>query len=112
MTDPRDEEILQQLADGVDLTEFHQAPSRLKAKLYSALLQQQAESGPLMSLTESRARERRLCIFEALVQIAPVGETAKSVNICRACHARLLAEHFENPPIYWPGCPYVALKNS
>jgi hypothetical protein len=24
----------------------------------------------------------------------------------------VLAEHIENAPIYWSGCPYVELKNS
>jgi hypothetical protein len=109
---PRDDELMQQFADSVELTDSRRAPSRLKAKIYSMLLQHQAESGPLMSLTESPFREHKLCVFEQLVQIAPVGETAKSLNICRVCHARILAERFENPPIYWPGCPYVALKNS
>ena len=53
-----------------------------------------------------------LCVFEELVRIAPVGEAAKSLNICRICHARVLAEHMGNAPIYWSGCPYVELKNS
>lgn len=65
-----------------------------------------------MSLTQTQARGQRLCVFEQLVRIAPVGETAKSLNICRVCHARVLAERFEEPLIYWPGCPYVALKSS
>ncbi len=112
MASPHEEEILQRLADGVDLTESHRAPSRLKAKVYSALMQQQAETGPLLSLSETHARGQRLCVFEHLIRIAPVGETTKSLNICRVCHARIVAEHLENPPIYWPGCPYVSLKNS
>jgi len=41
-----------------------------------------------------------------------VGETVKSLNICRVCHARVLAEHLENAPIYWGGCPYVEFKKS
>ena len=72
--------------------------------------QVKAESGPLASLTESKARGGKLCVFEQLVRIAPLGETVKSLNICRVCHARVLAEHFENPPIYWSGCPYVRFK--
>lgn len=112
MTRPRDNEFLEGIAADLDLAEPMQASSRLKAKIYSALMKQQAEQGRLMSLTENAACGERLCVFEQLVQIAPVGETAKSLNICRVCHARVLAERFENPPIYWPGCPYVALKNS
>ncbi len=107
-----DEERIQRIADAVDLAAPNRAPSRLKAKLYSALMQQEAETGPLFSLSATHARGERLCVFEQLVRIAPVGETAKSLNICRVCHARILAEHFEAPPIYWPGCPYVTLKNS
>ena len=75
-------------------------------------MQQHAKTGPLLSLTENSARGQKLCVFEKLVQIAPVGESAKSLNICRVCHARVLAERFENAPIYWSGCPYVELKNS
>ena len=62
------------------------------------------------SLTKTHARGRELCVFEQLVRISPVGETAKSLNICRVCHARMLAEHMNNPPVYWPGCPYVEFK--
>lgn len=81
------------------------APSRLKSRLYSALLAQQA---PLLSLSETT----HVCVFEKLVQIAPVGEAAKSLNFCRVCHARVLAEHLENPPIFWHHCPYTGFKNS
>lgn len=112
MANPRDDEFLAKILDDIDVVEPAKAPSRLKARIYSALLQQQTETAPLLSLSENRADGKELCVFEQLVQIAPVGETAKSLNICRVCHARVLAERFENPPIYWPGCPYVALKNS
>ncbi|MGH9659871.1 MAG: hypothetical protein ACRD96_15080, partial [Bryobacteraceae bacterium] len=87
------------------------APSRLKARLYSSLIARQSETGRLRSLSDTSAEGRQLCVFEQLVQIAPVGQTAKSVFYCRACHARVLAEHFEDPPIYWSNCPYVQLKN-
>ncbi len=112
MPNPRDEELLRKISSELDVTDSAKAPSRLKAQIYSALLREQAESGPLLSLSESHARSGKLCVFEQLVQIAPVGEAAKSLNICRVCHARVLAEHFENPPIFWPGCPYVGLKNT
>ncbi len=107
-----DEEFMEQIAGGVELTEFEPAPARLKAKVYSTLILRQAETGPLMSLPETNARGHKLCVFEELVRIAPLGERAKSLNICRVCHARVLAEHVENAPIYWSGCPYVKLKNS
>jgi hypothetical protein len=112
MSNLPDEEFMGQIADRVELTGPEAAPSRLKAKVYSALMLRQAETGPLMSLTETRACGHKLCVFEELVRIAPVGENVKSVNICRVCHARVLAEHAEHAPIYWAGCPYVELKNS
>lgn len=107
-----DDAWMQSIADRAEPAEAHPAPSRLKANIYSAVVQRQAESGPLMSLTDVKARGRDLCVFETLVQIAPTGEMIDSLNFCRVCHARLLAEHFEHPPIYWRGCPYVALKKS
>lgn len=112
MSNLPDEEFLERLADGMELAEQELAPARLKAKIYSALMLKQAETGPLLSLTETSACGHKLCVFEKLVRITPVGEGAKSLNICRICHARVLAEHMENAPIYWSGCPYVDLKNS
>ncbi|MGH9664934.1 MAG: hypothetical protein ACRD9L_10970 [Bryobacteraceae bacterium] len=88
------------------------APSRLKSRIYSALLARQAKTGPLASLTESKAFGDGLCPFEELVRIAPLGERAKHSNPCTVCHARILAERFEHPPIYWPNCPYVRFKTS
>jgi hypothetical protein len=88
------------------------APSSLKARLYSALIRKQQESGPLASLGESVAAGHAICVFEKLVQIAPVGERAKSPFFCQVCHARVLAEHLDNPPIFWQHCSYVAFKNS
>ncbi len=112
MSNLPDEEFLERIAERVELIELELAPARLKAKVYSALMLKQAETGPLLSLTETRACGHELCVFEELVRIAPVGEAAKSLNICRVCHARVLAEHMADAPIYWSGCPYVELKNS
>ncbi len=89
-----------------------QAPSRLKSRIYSALIRRQAESGPLQSLPDCKAAGHALCVFEELVRIAPVGEAARRMNPCAVCHARVLAETFENPPIYWPNCPYVSFKKA
>ena len=86
------------------------APSRMKARIYSALVREQQETGPLQSLSETQAAGRGLCIFEKLVQIAPVGEKAKSPFFCWTCHARILAENLENAPILWAHCPYVAFQ--
>ena len=112
MANLRDDEFMERVADAVELNESERAPADLKARLYSALVRQQVQTGPLMSLTETRARGHQLCVFEQLVQITPVGERTKSLNLCRVCHARVLAEHLDKPPIYWAGCPYVEFKNS
>jgi len=87
------------------------APSRLKSRIYSALVERQQREGPLLSLSRVKAEGRKLCVFEELVQIAPIGESAKRPNLCRICHARILAETIENAPVYWPGCPYVQFQN-
>jgi hypothetical protein len=88
------------------------APSSLKARLYSALVRKQQESGPLASLQASALAGHLICVFEKLVQIAPVNEKAKSPFFCEVCHARVLAEHFDDAPIFWRGCPYVKFKES
>lgn len=88
------------------------APSSLKARLYSALVREQQATGPLASLDSTVAEERGICVWEKLVQIAPVGEAAKSPFFCHICHARVLGETFDNPPIFWAHCPYVAFKNN
>jgi hypothetical protein len=112
MANLSDDRLMELMAGRVDLRRSERAPARLKAKVYSALLREQAKTGPLMSLRASKSGGRALCVFEELVCIAPLGESAKSRNICRVCHARLLAESMENAPIYWSGCPYVELKKS
>ena len=85
-------------------------PSSLKARLYSSVVREQQKSGPLASLDETVAAGYGICVFERLVQISPVGEKAKSPFFCQVCHARMLAETFDNPPIFWAHCPYVAFK--
>jgi hypothetical protein len=87
-----------------------EAPTRLKARTYSTLTQRQAASGPLLSLTETKAVGRGLCVFEQAACLVPIGEKAKSLNFCRVCHARWLAEKLENAPIYWGDCPYVEFQ--
>jgi hypothetical protein len=88
------------------------APSSLKARIYSALIHKQQQTGPLASLDASLEAGHGICVFEKLVQIAPVGEQAKTPFFCQVCHARVLAEKFENPPIFWPHCPYAKFKTS
>jgi hypothetical protein len=86
-------------------------PSSLKARLYSALVREQQASGPLATLDYTVASGHALCVFEKLVQIAPVGGGMKSRFYCQVCHARVLGEKFDNAPIYWPHCPYVEFKS-
>ncbi|MGA7218970.1 MAG: hypothetical protein WBX38_11675 [Candidatus Sulfotelmatobacter sp.] len=107
-----DDEFLSRIAAQSEFAQTAQAPSRLKARIYSGLLRQQTETGPLLSLEQTKADGKGLCVFEELVRIAPVGEAAKCLNFCRVCHARALAETFEQPPVYWPNCPYVSFKKS
>jgi hypothetical protein len=107
-----DDQFLERLAARSTPTETANAPSRLKSKIYSVLVRRQSETGPLQSLTTTKAAGHALCVFEELVRIAPIGEPAKQLNPCRVCHARMLAELMEDPPIYWPNCPYVGFKKS
>ena len=88
------------------------APSSLMARLYTALVREQQASGPLASLDASVAAGHGVCVFEKLVQIAPLGEQMKTPFFCGVCHARILGEHFDHPPIFWSNCPYVAFKKS
>ena len=99
------------LADTTDATPApsERAPARLKSRLYSAIVAELASSGPLRSLPSTHAAGRDLCVFENLVSRVP-DERIRSMNPCRVCHARLLAERFESPPVYWPHCPYVEFQ--
>lgn len=101
--------LFELLADEQNEAGNERAPSRLKARLYSALVRRQEESGPLRRLNESRSSGFGLCVFEEAWQRAAHADAAQCFNCCRLCHARILAEHFENAPIYWGRCPYVAL---
>ena len=107
-----EEESIAQLFAALDPLEEPgvETPTRLKARTYSALTQRQAATGPLLSLTKTRASGRGLCVFEQAACLLPIGEKAKSLNFCRACHARWLAEKVEKAPIYWGRCPYVEFQ--
>jgi hypothetical protein len=111
MVNPGDEQVFSGLFSAAKAP-TERAPSSLKARLYSAVIRDQQATGPLASLDSTVAAGHGLCIFEKLVQIAPVGENLKSPFFCQACHARVLAETFDNAPIFWPNCPYVSFKES
>lgn len=85
------------------------APARLKSRLYSALVAEMGTAGPLRSLTATKTAGRDLCVFENLLRLVP-NDRVTSMNPCRVCHARFLAERFESPPIHWPHCPYVEFQ--
>jgi hypothetical protein len=109
-----DERWLERLAQEPDLAAeaSASAPSRLKARIYSSLVQQLSQSGPLLSLGATKAAGSGLCVFEEAVAVLPVAEAIGSMNPCRVCHARILAERVERAPIFWPHCPYAAFHRS
>jgi hypothetical protein len=85
-------------------------PARLLSVTYTALINAQQESGPLLDVTATKAAGSALCVFEELVQITPAGQQAKQMFYCRVCHARVLAEHMDKAPIWWPHCPYAEFQ--
>ena len=82
------------------------APARLLSLTYTALIEAQQVSGPLLDVTATKAAGSPLCVFEELVQITPAGQQMKQMFHCRVCHARVLAENLDKAPIWWPHCPY------
>ncbi len=100
-------ERLAHIAESIEDT--LRAPSRLQSKIYSKLVKRMEESGPLLGV-EPTCETHSLCVFEGLVQIAPLTENIGSVNFCKYCHARVLAERFERAPICWSACPYVGFQ--
>jgi hypothetical protein len=103
-----EDRLFELLAQQADEAGSERAPSRLKSKLYTSLVQKQQESGPLLALAETRANGHGLCVFEDLWSHVTSAEAVQSFNCCSVCHARVLAEHWESAPIYWGHCPYVA----
>ena len=92
--------------DALDL-DTDRAPARLKSQIYSALLVRLAAPGPLLGLSATKDGGRPLCIFEAALSTVAVGQHTDSMNPCRVCHARILAEQLESAPTFWPHCPYA-----
>ncbi|MGO8791262.1 MAG: hypothetical protein ACLQVL_28290 [Terriglobia bacterium] len=109
----QDDELFLRLADETETAaDVGRAPSRLKSKTYSALIRRQEQSGPLLNIVDTRRAGHGLCVFESLWSHMPLGTSAKCFNCCSICHARVLGENVEPPPIYWGHCPYVAFKKS
>jgi hypothetical protein len=109
-----DDRWLEQLAADADFdtADLARAPARLKARIYSALVNRLSTPGPLRSLAATRAAGGRLCVFEEALARLPVGERIGSMNPCRVCHARVLAERVDRAPIFWPHCPYAEFHRS
>jgi hypothetical protein len=101
-----DEVWFEQLADATRLAGEDRAPAHLKSKVYSSLVRSMAQSGPLLDLKDVKEAGGHLCVFEHAVAMLPPGVDVGSMNPCRICHARVLAERLEHAPIFWPGCPY------
>ena len=102
--------LAQLAADRVD-DSSERAPARLKSRIYSALVSRLAETGPLLSLPVTKASGSRLCVFDEAVAAMPFSEDVRAKNPCRVCHARVLGEHLEWAPIFWPACPYSTVHN-
>lgn len=101
--------LFEALAEAIDLGPSR-ASSRLKSRIYSALMGAEAAQGSLASLDECQKYGRELCLWERLIQITPAPAKMKSLNHCHFCHARLLGEHVEGAPLSWRGCPYAAFQ--
>jgi hypothetical protein len=106
-----DEIWFQQLADMTRFANEDRAPAHLKSKVYSSIVTNLAQSGPLLDLREVKDAGGHLCVFEHAVSVLPVGAGVGSRNPCRICHARVLGERLEHAPIFWPGCPYSEFHN-
>lgn len=109
-----DERWLERLADVADFDTAppERAPARLKSRIYSALVSKQAETGPLLSLAATQAAGSGLCVFEHGVVALPLGDRIGSMNPCRVCHARVVAERVDHAPIFWLHCPYAHFHRS
>lgn len=103
-----EERLLALLASLDDEAEEEPASSRLKSRLYSALMRRQEQSGPLRGLGETRAHGYGLCVFESAWRRTVPLDAAQRFNCCKVCRVRVLAEHVERAPIHWRNCPYVA----
>jgi hypothetical protein len=106
-----DEVWFQQLADATGIAAAERAPAHLKSKVYSSLVTSMAQSGPLLDLKDVKDAGGHLCVFEQAIAMLPVRAGIGSRNPCRICHARVLGEHLEHAPIFWPGCPYSEFHN-
>jgi hypothetical protein len=90
---------------GIEPTQLR-APSRLKARVYSALMREATRERRLLPLAASEAAGHCLCVFERFVHGLPLPAAMDRLNYCRFCHPRWMAELIEGAPVFWTGCPY------
>jgi len=105
------EDLLEQIADENARGGGDRAPARLKARIYSTLINRLAETGPLLGLAATRTGGAGVCVFEHAWTTLPLSERLDAVNLCRVCHARILGERVNRAPIFWPHCPYAAFHH-
>jgi hypothetical protein len=96
----------ERLAEATGHVKKERAPATLKSRVYSTLVARMARSGSLLDLQETKRAGSRLCVFEHALTLLPTRAGVQSMNPCRICHARVLGEHLDHAPIFWPGCPY------
>ena len=101
--------FFEDLAEATDVD--RRAPTRLKSRIYSALMREAATSGPLRPLGACEQAGHALCVWEKLARAATAG-ALDEVNYCRVCHARVLGERIERAPLAWHGCPYTDFRKS
>ena len=116
-TEEFSDKFFEQLSAAVEPATNETLSARLKSRVYSALIRAQAAVAPLRPLSECHADGRELCAFEksaSLVRIAgsAIANKIESLNLCSVCHARVLGENMEKPPIVWRGCPYGKFQES
>ena len=97
----------ERLAEATGDVTPERAPARLKSKVYSAVVARMAAAGSLLDLTATKKAGGRLCVFENVLTVLPVGADVRAMNPCRICHARVMGERMEQAPVFWPGCPYA-----
>ena len=71
MTNLPEEQFMETIAAQVELMDSLPAPANLKARIYSALVLQQAESGPLANLTENKTRGKSFVCLNSLSALQP-----------------------------------------
>ena len=106
-----DEQFERLAARSEELADAHEirAPSRLKSKIYSDLMER--SRGALRVLEETKAAGHGLCVFEEIARISRLGDATRTFNYCRICHGRVIGERVENAPIYWGNCAYAEFQN-